>query len=269
LKSYFILIYARKLALVATGDIRVIVDNDAGNVYKTDDQERGVSEPSSLSDRAFDYIRRSIFDGRFGPGDKINELDISQRLGISRGPVREAIRRMSSSGLLTFEPNSGARVVSVSSDKVEQLYDVREVLEAKAAALAAIRMTDEERMTLTQTLDAHLVQMTEDNSNTYPRGGSDWDFHLLILKGARNDVIWRICGDELKDMFNLLRSQHGSSPGRGRKALEEHRWVAEAIVSGNVDLAALLMAQHIRASRNNLLAVMRASPQHTKSSTSR
>ena len=91
-------------------------------------------------------------------------------------------------------------------------------------------MTDDERSRLPQR-STPIAQMTEDNSNNYPRGGADWDFHLLILKGARNDVIWRICGDELKDMFSLLRSQHGSSPGRGRKALEEHRWVAEAIVA--------------------------------------
>lgn len=247
----------------------MIVDNDTRIVNNDGVDRKNWSEPSSLSDRAFDYIRKSIFDGRFGPGDKINELDISNKLAISRGPVREAIRRMSSSGLLVFEPNSGARVVALSADKVEQLYDVREALEARAAALAAVRMTDAERTALSRTLEAHSQQMTEDNSNSYPRGGSDWDFHLMILKGARNDVIWRICGDELKDMFYLLRSQHGSSPGRGRKALEEHRWVAEAIVAGNADLASLLMAQHIRASRDNLLAAMRASALDAKSSISR
>src|SRR5262249_42941038 len=118
-------------------------------------------------------------------------------------------------------------------------------------------------------LAAHDVQMNEENSTSYPRGSTDWDFHLLILKGARNDVIWRICGDELRDMFSLLRSQHGSSPGRGRKALEEHRWVAEAIVAGNADLAALLMAQHIRASRDNLLGAMKASPRRVANPRSR
>jgi DNA-binding GntR family transcriptional regulator len=102
--------------------------------------------------------------------------------------------------------------------------------------------------------------MTEAVSTSYPRGGSDWDFHLLILKGARNAVIWRICGDELRDMFSLLRNQHGSSPGRGYQALKEHRWIAEAIVAGNADFASLLMAQHIRASRDNLLSAIRTNP---------
>lgn len=214
----------------------------------------------SLAERAFLHIRRMIYEGAIGPGERINELEIAHRLGMSRGPVREAIRRMSSSGLLVAEPNVGARVVQLAADDVAQLYDVREALEARAATLAAERMTDAERRALAETLDAHEAQMTEENATSYPRGGSDWDFHLLILRGARNDVIWRICGDELRDMFSLLRSRHGSSPGRGRKALAEHRWVAEAIVAGNGDLAALLMASHIRASRDNLLRVMAAAP---------
>jgi DNA-binding GntR family transcriptional regulator len=246
-----------------------IVDTRYGIVSNPEDGEQPDQNGKSLSERAFAYIRKLIYDGVVGPGDRINELDISQKLGISRGPVREAIRRMSSSGLLTFEPNSGARVVSLDAEGVAQLYDVREALEARAAALAAVRMTDEERRKLLETLAAHDVQMTEENSTSYPRGSTDWDFHLLILKGARNDVIWRICGDELRDMFSLLRSQHGSSPGRGRKALEEHRWVAEAIVAGNADLAALLMAQHIRASRDNLLGAMQASPKRVANPRSR
>lgn len=231
-----------------------IVDNEEDIVGK---EQNG--EARSLSERAFAFIRKLIYDGSLGPGDRINELEISQKLGVSRGPIREAIRRMTSSGLLTFEPNLGARVVVLSADDVAQLYDVREALEARAAALAAARMTDAERRTLLETLTAHDAQMTEENSTSYPRGSADWDFHLLILRGARNDVIWQICGDELRDIFSLLRSQHGSSQGRGRKALQEHRWIAEAVVAGNGDLAGLLMAQHIRASRDNLLAVMAAS----------
>lgn len=245
------------------------VDNVLGIVNNEASNEEADGEAKSRSEKAFDYIRKRIYDGQIGPGARINELEISQQLGISRGPIREAIRRMTSSGLLTFEPNAGARVITLSPDKVAQLYDVREALEAKAAALAAERMTFEERQALIATLDAHQAQMTDDNSTSYPRGGSDWDFHLLILKGARNEVIWRICGDELRDMFSLLRSQHGSSPGRGRRALEEHRWVAEAIERGHADLASMLMIQHIRASRDNLLGFIEASAASKKLPVSR
>lgn len=232
------------------------VDKGFRIVSKEQGDESQEETGRSLAERAFSFIRRSIYDGSLKPGDRINELEISQKLGVSRGPIREAIRRMSSSGLLTVEPNIGARVVTLDAAGLAQLYDVREALEARAAALAAERMSDEERRMLTETLDAHEAQMTEASSVQYPRGSADWDFHLLILRGARNDVIWRICGDELRDMFSLMRSQHGSNPERGRKALKEHRWVAEAVIAGNGDLAAMLMAQHIRASRDNLLKLV-------------
>lgn len=245
------------------------VDNVIGIVNNEAGTGEVDSEAKSRSETAFDYIRKRIYDGQIGPGARINELEISQQLGISRGPVREAIRRMTSSGLLTFEPNAGARVITLTPERVAQLYDVREALEAKAAALAAELMTTEERQALIATLDAHQAQMTDDNSTSYPRGSSDWDFHLLVLKGARNEVIWRICGDELRDMFSLLRSQHGSSPGRGRRALEEHRWVAEAIERGHADLASMLMIQHIRASRDNLLRHIEASAASKKHPVSR
>ena len=215
-------------------------------------------ESGLLADKVLIHLRACISDGRIGPGHRINELEISQTLGISRGPVREAIRRLSSSGLAVYEANLGARVVSPDADVVAQLYAVRESLESLAAGLAAAHMTGREREALVETLDAHEAQMTEANATSYPRGGADWDFHLLILKGSRNAVIWRICGDELRDMFSLLRSRHGSSPGRGRRALAEHRWIAEAVAAGNADFASTLMAQHIRASRDNLLSAMRA-----------
>jgi DNA-binding GntR family transcriptional regulator len=211
-----------------------------------------------LADQALSHIRALIAQGRIGPGDRVNELEISQQLGISRGPIREAIRRLSSSGLVVSEPNLGARVVNLDEGAVRQLYDVREALEALAAGLAARHMTHAERTLLAETLDSHEAQMSEDGLSAYPRGEADWDFHLLVLKGSRNEVVWRICGDELRDLLSLLRGQHGSSAGRGRRALQEHRWVADAIIAGNADLASLLMAQHIRASRDNLLSAISA-----------
>jgi len=220
-------------------------------------------ETGLLADKVTAHIRSCISDGRIGPGNRINELEISQALGISRGPVREAIRRLSSSGLVTYEANIGARVVSPDAAQVEQLFAVRESLESLAAGLAARHMSDGERKGLLGMLDAHEAQMTEANATSYPRGGADWDFHHMILKGSRNEVVWRICGDELQDIISLLRSRHGSSPGRGQQALKEHRWVADAIYSGNADLASTLMALHIRASRSNLLAAMERSLSET------
>jgi DNA-binding GntR family transcriptional regulator len=209
------------------------------------------------ADRALEHIRELLATGRLCSGDRVNEVEIAASLGISRGPVREAIRRLSSSGLLIAEPNMGSRVVALDEQAARALYEVREALESLSAGLAARHMTASEKRALTDMLDAHEATMAEQGSSAYPAGSSDWDFHLTVLKGGRNEVAWRICGNDLRDLLTLLRARHGKSKGRGRRALQEHRWIAEAIAHGEADLASTLMAQHVRASRDNLLALMR------------
>jgi DNA-binding GntR family transcriptional regulator len=209
------------------------------------------------AERAVQHIRELLATGQLCSNDRVNEVEIAASLGISRGPVREAIQRLSSSGLLVAEPNMGSRVVNLNAEAAQALYEVRESLEALSAGLAAQRMTQSERRGLIEMLDAHEAAMIEHDSNAYPAGSSDWDFHLTVLKGSRNEVAWRICGKDLRDLLTLLRARHGKSKGRGKRALQEHRWVAEAILHGQADLASTLMAQHIRASRDNLLMLMR------------
>jgi DNA-binding GntR family transcriptional regulator len=213
-------------------------------------------EGGLLADRALDYIRELIATDRLRSGDRVNELEVSQALGMSRGPVREAIRRLAASGLLVPEPNLGSRVVTLDAEAARALFEVREVLEAMAAGLAAVKMAGPEKANLMRMLDEHEAAMDAQESNTYPAGPADWDFHRAILRGARNEVAWRVCGNDLRDLLSLLRARHWRREGRGRRALLEHRWVAEAIVAGHADLASALMAQHIRASRESALATL-------------
>lgn len=210
-----------------------------------------------LADHAITHIRMLIASGRLAPGARVNEFEIAQQLGISRGPVREAIRRLSSSGLLVPEPNVGSRVVALDDRYASALYEVREALESLAARLAAERMSEAEKRALAEMLDEHEQAMRASDLDAYPAGSADWDFHLAVLSGARNEVAWRVCGNDLRDLLSLLRARHGSSAGRGRRALQEHRWIADAIVAGHGDLAALLMAEHIRTSRDNVMSMMR------------
>ena len=207
-----------------------------------------------LSDEVVILIREMISSGVLGPGYRVNEVDIASKLGISRGPVREAVRKLVSTGLLVQEKNAGSKVFSPDKNFIHELFDVREALESLSARLATHLMNDQEKASLGRALDFHQELMGKSEAPNYQHGGADWDFHLLIMKGSRNQLIWRICGIELGDVFALLRAQHSSGgASRGRQALLEHRWIADAISSGNSDLAAALMAQHIRASRDNLL----------------
>ena len=215
------------------------------------------SEGSLLADRAVAHIRELIATGRLRQGERVKEMEISSALGISRGPVREAVRRLSSSGLLIASHNLGSRVAVLTEAAVRQAYQVREVLESLAATLASTNMEAADREGLVQMIDEHEAIMQDVSPTSYPAGGSDWDFHLRILRGSGNEFVWRICGVDLRDIMALMRAQHISTERRGLRALQEHRWIAEAIRDGHAELAGTLMAQHIRASRDNLLAGMR------------
>lgn len=228
-------------------------DYDVGNGEAA---RPGAREGGLLADRALAHIRELIATGRLAPGDRVNEVEVAAQIGVSRGPVREAIRKLTVSGLVTSEPNQGARVVHIDVPMIRTLYEVRESLESMSAGLAAQRMTDRERAALFEMLAEHEARMRDKGSNGYPAGPADWDFHLAVLRGSRNEIAWRICGRDLRDLFALLRARHSAQPGRGDRALLEHRWVAEAIRAGNADFASLLMAQHIRASRDSLFAML-------------
>lgn len=216
--------------------------------------------PEAFAERVLADIHTRIESGALAPGSRINELEIAQRLKMSRGPVREAVRSLSARGLVVAEPNVGARIVTLDPDLIRELYDVREELEALGARLAAQHMSEDERRRLTSVLREHEAVLGKEGPRAYPGGGPDKDFHILILKGSRNRVVWRICAIDLFDLLTLARRQHHLRPARSRRALIEHQRIAEAILDRNGDLAALLMAQHVRASRDNLLA---AAPDHS------
>lgn len=222
------------------------------------------NDGSLLADRAVAHIRELIATGRLVQGERVKEMEISNELGISRGPVREAVRRLASSGLLIATHNLGSRVIVLTEATVRQAYHVREALESLAAKLATTNMDAADRRALVEMIDEHEAVMHHVSPTSYPAGGADWDFHLRILRGSGNEFVWRICGVDLRDIMALMRAQHISTERRGLCALQEHRWIAEAIRDGHADLAGTLMAQHILASRDNLLLGMRREPIATK-----
>lgn len=217
-----------------------------------DNSSDATEKGALLADRAHAHLREQIISGRLAPGARLSEVEIARQVGVSRGPVREAIRRLVASGLATQAPNQSARVIELDEQRILSVYDVREAIESMAAACAAERMTEAERTALDDLLTAHSSALG-DVPDSYPSGPGDWDFHHLVLTGSRNSLAYRICVGDLRDLLALLRAGHRNIRGRGERALLEHRWIANAIIAGQADLARTLMATHIRASRDGFL----------------
>ncbi len=213
-------------------------------------------------DRAFDALLAEITSGSLVPGVKLNEAELCRRLGIKRGPLREAIRRLQGRNLVLSVPNFGARIVVHSPEEILGLYEVREALESLAARLAAERMTDEQ---IGMLRDAAGQPAFYDGVHQVDAAGR-MSFHLQIIYGSGNDTIARILDEGFFQLLKLWRTNYPwlrHSDGTSRL---DHQRIAEAIALRDADSAELLMRNHIRRLRLVILRKMQERGEETPAS---
>ncbi|NKN34358.1 GntR family transcriptional regulator [Marichromatium bheemlicum] len=207
-------------------------------------------EPSAtIADRIFDQLRQAIVEGSIPAGSKISEPVLAARYGISRGPLREALRRLESIKLVERRANVGARVIQLNSDQLLEIYDVREALEGMAARIAAERMPDEAIDEIKRLLAQHRGEIARDDWQTYFQEEGDLDFHFRIVQGGGNQRLFDILCNDLYHLARMYRCQFGMRSERARDALKEHELIVDAIAARDGELAEWLMRRHIRASR--------------------
>ncbi|KAF0805005.1 GntR family transcriptional regulator [Alcanivorax xiamenensis] len=206
----------------------------------------------TLADRVFARLQDDIVRGVIAPGTKVSETDLASRYGVSRGPLREALRRLESRKLLERVVHVGTRVTSLSFDDLIEIYYVREALEGMAARLAAENMSDEEVRGLTALLGQHEQQQDLREDTAYFQREGDLDFHYRIIQGSHNATLIQMLVGGLYHLVRMYRYQFSTVSNRPQKALNEHRRIVEAIEARDADLAELLMRRHISRARENI-----------------
>ena len=212
----------------------------------------------TIPDRIFSLLREAIVEGEIPPGSKISEPELARRYGISRGPLREAIGRLEACGLVVRRPNVGARVVTMSSRQLLEIFHVREALEGMAARLAAQNMSDEEIVDLRRLLEQHGRQIAQDADHAYFQREGDLDFHYRIVQGSHNARIVDLLCNDLYHLVRLYRYQFGMASKRGPRAFVEHEHIVDAIERRDAEMAELMMRAHVRASRENVERLLAA-----------
>lgn len=212
------------------------------------------SESLTLADRVFSQIQDAIVKGELLPGSKMSEAELASRYGVSRGPLREALRRLEGRKLLSRIPHVGVRVISLSYEELIQIYQVREALEGLAARLAALHMTTEEVQGLKDLLARHEGQAEFQEGRAYFQEEGDFDFHYRIVQGSRNDVLTQMLCGELYHRVRHYRYQFSVTEGRPQRAFSEHHRIIEAIESRDGEMAEILMRRHIASARKNIEA---------------
>ncbi|MCW8887269.1 MAG: GntR family transcriptional regulator [Motiliproteus sp.] len=209
-------------------------------------------ESRTLADRVCQDIVTAIVKGDIPPGYKISEPELAKTYGISRGPLREAIRRLEGLRLVQRIPHVGARVVSLSFTELIEIYHVREAMEGMACRLAAQNMTEEEIVSLRNLLEEHERSLQETDGRSYFQKEGDLDFHYRIVQGSKNTKLLELLGGELYHLVRMYRYQFSVSSSRPIRALKEHHNIVDAIEHRDGELAEMLMRRHISAARKNI-----------------
>jgi DNA-binding GntR family transcriptional regulator len=203
-------------------------------------------DQSSLAERVTDALRRAILPRRSGPGARLVEDRLSEELGVSRIPVREALRVLAGEGLVAMQPRRGASVADVSPEVARDLIEVRATLEALNARLAARRHEPSIAGELAQVLEA---------GNRAARVGSTEDlvalnaaFHDKLAEAGRNTILW--------DLMRSLRERTGlvfsvNTERRAEQDWDEHARILAAVIAGDEERAAVLAASHVYSAAEN------------------
>ncbi|KEA61980.1 Propionate catabolism operon transcriptional regulator [Marinobacterium lacunae] len=218
-------------------------------------------ESRTLADRVCKQIVTAIVKGDLLPGQKISEPELARTYGISRGPLREAIRRLEGWRLVERKPHIGARVVKLSAEELIEIYRVREALEGMACRLAAEHMTQEEIDSLKSLLDNHELSIEQREGRSYFQKEGDLDFHYRVVQGSKNAKLQEMLGADLYHLVRMYRYQFSVSSSRPKRALKEHRQIIDAIEARDAELAEMLMRRHISAARQNIEEKLNAKEQ--------
>ena len=195
---------------------------------------------SSLGRLAADELRRAILGGRYKPGERLVEDRLSADLGVSRIPVREALRLLSAEGLVALQPRRGASVAAISPEVAREMVEVRALLEGLNARLAARRHDPEVIAELREVLHKGKVAAVSGTLEELVELNSA--YHDLLAKAGRNSI--------LLDLMRSLRERTSlvfaaNSKDRAREDWDEHSGILAAVIGGDEELASLLATRHV------------------------
>lgn len=204
----------------------------------------------ALYDEVYNAIKDAILHHHLGPGTRLTEIELSKRLGVSRTPVREAIRRLGSEGFVTILPRKGAIVTSLSLEGIREIYEIREALESQAARLAATRGTDEHFRKMQEILDRYAEAVKANDTQAIVE--LDTEFHATLFEASGNTRMARMI-QTVREQARLLRRRSVMIPERSTRSLAEKVEFMKALVARDGERAAHLMRLHVESVKNDVI----------------
>jgi DNA-binding GntR family transcriptional regulator len=202
----------------------------------------------SRADEVYEQLKRDVAEFNLVPGDRFTENEISERLGVSRTPVRQALFRLQQEGYVEVLFRSGWRVLPFDFDQFEQLYDLRMVLETTAAHRLCADGDRVDRTLLDRLNAIWLVPAADRSSDTVEVAQWDEEFHCALVEAAGNAEMARVHRD-VTDRIRIIRRLDFTQQARIDTTYDEHAKILKAVQRKRGDQAAMLLRAHIETSQ--------------------
>lgn len=207
-----------------------------------DIMQQNMNEYLPLRDVVFNTLRQAILTGELKPGERLMEIHLADRLGVSRTPIREAIRKLELEGLVVMIPRKGAQVAKITEKNLKDVLEVRRALDTLAVRLACKRMDDTYKKQLREACDefAKVVKC----SNTKDITEADVRFHDIINQSTGNDRLIQLVNNLAEQMYRY-RLEYIKDAAYHNRLIDEHEEIYNAILERNEERAAKAVVVHI------------------------
>ena len=209
-----------------------------------------------LREVIFNTLRDAIIMGELKPGERIMEVHLAEKMGVSRTPVRESIRKLELEGLVTMVPRKGTFVSTLSPKDIMDVLEIRASLDALATSLAAKRIKDTELKEL-DNVHIQFVNYIE-KGNLQGIIKKDVEFHEIIYRSSRNDRLIQI-SSSLREQVQRYRVVYLKGYSNTAEILDEHDRIIKAISSGDSKSAAIIAEEHIKNQEKAIISTVNKS----------
>ncbi|HIW80685.1 MAG TPA: GntR family transcriptional regulator [Candidatus Acetatifactor stercoripullorum] len=214
-----------------------------------------------LRDVVFNTLRQAILTGELKPGERLMEIHLANRLGVSRTPIREAIRKLELEGLVTMIPRRGAEVAQITEKSMNDVLEVRRALDALCVELACDRITKEELESLKQACDNfELAVKTKDVKKI---AQADVALHDIIVQATGNSRLIQLVNNLSEQMYRY-RFEYIKDISQHERLVEEHRIIYQGIVDQDKETASLAAKLHIDNQKKAIIRQIRLEREKNK-----
>jgi DNA-binding GntR family transcriptional regulator len=215
-----------------------------------------LDKPVGLTDWAYEQIKEAILKIQFVPGTQLQIESLVLELGISRTPIREALLRLEKDGLVRVLPRVGFFVKEFTSRDLEELYEVRELLESRAVKNAVENLSGEDLDLIDQLLEISVTAVQASDVQKFLEG--EIQFHNYLTQHSQNTYLISVL-ESLRDLSYRWRTLSLRSHESLVRSMEEHLVIARAVRNKDAELASQLMAEHIRNARERIMEIVHES----------